>query len=288
MTPIARKNSWLPVVAALALAAPLPSRAVQLNDVRPDRLEAFVKADRVAVVLFTSPDPKCGYCVGQLNVFNAAAVHYRNEPPVFAYVQWKPWREFPRMNLPRRLYGIPHVMVFRNGEVLGELEGRFADPAKLVTLVDDALAGKLKPLPHVATPPEEPAASAATVASAASGANAAALSDADRAAVSLFLRQELLTAVSRSCATRHPAQADAAQQAEAAWKQRHGQAAGRGMLIAMGAGNRSDLRALIDPLGKAQAQQLEGQLPVKKDLQAADCERVFAFMAQDAGPSAVR
>ncbi len=276
----------------LALVAPAIAGAVQLNDVRPDRLAAFVQADRVTVVLFTSPDEKCGYCVGQLNVFNTAAVHYRNEPPVFGYVQWKPWRDFPKMDLPRPIYGIPHLKIFRKGEVLGEIDGRFTDPAKLIALVDDALAGKLKPMPHVAPPPSEPDAASAPAAppraTAAPAEKAEMLSDGDRAAVSLFLRQELLTTLTRSCAKKHPSQASAAQEAEAVWKQRHGKDADRGMMVVMGSSSNAALRALISPMGKAQAAELDTRLPMNKELPAGDCERVYGFMGKDVGVGARR
>ena len=167
------------------------------------------------VVQFTSFDPKCGYCRGQDNVFDAFAANQTSKAG-FARVQWAPWRPFPTLAMSESLYGVPTCYLFTSGRVVGEYIGRLTDLAKLSKLNADALEAKVEPrLDPAASQP--PAVDKGPVARAA----VAPLCDADRQARVRLARRDLARETIQRCAAANPAEAEAYRSALAGWQSRH-------------------------------------------------------------------
>jgi hypothetical protein len=71
-----------------------------LPEIASSDLVAYLKANEKIVVLFTSPDRKCGFCIGADETFSQAVrgiSSSSSSPPGWRYivVQWQPWREIP-------------------------------------------------------------------------------------------------------------------------------------------------------------------------------------------------
>ena len=66
----------------------------EVKNVLPEELPAYLKAHKNAVVQFTSPDEKCGYCIGADAAFNQFE-NINSGKFAFVRVQWSPWNKFP-------------------------------------------------------------------------------------------------------------------------------------------------------------------------------------------------
>ncbi len=116
------------VLGALALiGASLGSTAraqAPVQALTPEQLPDFLAAHEIAVVQFTSPDPKCGYCVGADQPFDVMAALSVDPRRAYARVQWQPWRQFPAFPAGIQLTKIPMMHVYVRGQFAGQYEGR--------------------------------------------------------------------------------------------------------------------------------------------------------------------
>lgn len=123
LAPAARRL-LAPLLCGLGLGlAGLAQAQVQLLSTQ--ELPDFLAAHEVAVIQYTSPDPKCGFCVGADKPFDAMAALAFDPRRGYARVQWQPWRQFPAF--PAGLQAtdkIPMVHVYVRGQFAGQYEGR--------------------------------------------------------------------------------------------------------------------------------------------------------------------
>ena len=213
------------------------------------------------VVQFTSFDPKCGYCRGQDNVFDAFAANQTSKAG-FARVQWAPWRPFPTLAMSESLYGVPTCYLFTSGRVVGEYIGRLTDLAKLSKLNADALEAKVEPrLDPAASQP--PAVDKGPVARAA----VAPLCDADRQARVRLARRDLARETIQRCAAANPAEAEAYRSALAGWQSRHQAELNQATLLMVTRSSPADAADATDAteiatITETQARRLQNEAPM--------------------------
>ena len=237
------------------VCAAAPIQAAQVAEVAPADLPAALRGDGVIVVQFTSSDPKCGYCRGQDNVFDAFAANQTSKAK-FARVQWTPWRPFPTLAMSEPLYGVPNCYLFKSGRVVGEYIGRLTDPAKLSKLIADALEGKVEPRfdPAASKPPavdNGPVARAAV----------APLSDADRQALARLARRDLAREAIQRCAAANPAEAEAYRSALAGWQSRHQAELNQATLLMVTRSSPADATEMAT-ITETQARRLQNEAPM--------------------------
>jgi hypothetical protein len=95
----------------------------QVVDITPDQLDSYVKRHQLVILQLTSPDKKCGYCIGTAETFDSAEKLLKDgqfkgrSDFVFVRIQWSPWRAFPT-NMPPwvTLYGVPEHQVIIDGK----------------------------------------------------------------------------------------------------------------------------------------------------------------------------
>ncbi len=97
----------------------------------PEQLPDFLAAHEIAVVQFTSPDPKCGYCVGADRPFDQIAALSVDPRRAYARVQWQPWRQFPAFPAGIQITKIPLMQVYVRGQLAGQYDGRPSHPSDL-------------------------------------------------------------------------------------------------------------------------------------------------------------
>ncbi len=101
--------------------AQTPSAVQELQSAElPDYLQRHPKV----LVLFNSPDPKCGFCVGADVSYEQAVRQIAAPDWRFVKVQWTPWRDFPPEVLAQGLGGVPAHMAYVGGKLVGRAEGR--------------------------------------------------------------------------------------------------------------------------------------------------------------------
>ena len=129
------------IIAALIAATftiPLQAATAPVTRVSLAELRTDLAAGGSPLVLFTSDDPACGFCV-RANDDVPQRIRRQNPEADLWMVSWSPWRSFPAelgdMPLAGRLEGIPAVVRFSNGReswrvtgysepLLGELDRR--------------------------------------------------------------------------------------------------------------------------------------------------------------------
>jgi hypothetical protein len=91
-------------------------------------LPAFLKANEKVMVLFTSPDRKCGFCVGADQGFLQAAQKLTSSTAGagwrYVTVQWQPWRKIPPQVQALGVGGVPSRGAFVQGKAVGWADGR--------------------------------------------------------------------------------------------------------------------------------------------------------------------
>ena len=132
----------------------LPAQAqVQVHEIAAADLPAYVKANEKVMVLFTSPDRKCGFCVGADKGFaqavqQLAASQTGNSEWRYIVVQWQPWRDFPPQVKDLGVGSVPSRGAFVHGKAVGWADGRETNIDHLAQGLVTAQAGqRWSPLP---------------------------------------------------------------------------------------------------------------------------------------------
>lgn len=197
-------------VAATVLGAAAHSAVVE--EIAAADIEAVVASDRVTVVQFTSPDPRCGHCRGQAEAFDAFA-RSASDTMRIVRVQWTPWNKFPAMRLSARVAGVPSYFVYRRGEAWAVLPQTLIDPAWLRLKAEQAAADKRLPFFGTALRLQEiekmRAASPQTT-----------VADADAAQLRAWGRFALLDGAATTCGLLHASLEDALKNAQRRAKSR--------------------------------------------------------------------
>ncbi|RZL39159.1 MAG: hypothetical protein EOP35_04265, partial [Rubrivivax sp.] len=123
----------------LALALMTTAEAATVMQTAPADIGASLREGEVTVVLFWSPDPRCGYCRNEDKAFDTLAKGY-GDHVVFRRVQWSPWTAFPALDLDIRIKGIPNLYVFRGRQATAYMQKQIAgDAAWVKAQIDNAL-----------------------------------------------------------------------------------------------------------------------------------------------------
>ena len=127
LTPASRASAPEPVQPD----ATAPAKA-SVHIVAPEALAEMIKAAPQLVVLFTSPSPKCGFCIGADVAFEAT-VAQQGDGSGWRYVrtEWPEWKQYPPVAQASGVLGLPDHVVFRNGSVVGRVTGRIKDSQEL-------------------------------------------------------------------------------------------------------------------------------------------------------------
>ncbi|MEY2343019.1 hypothetical protein AB4090_13035 [Acidithiobacillus sp. IBUN Pt1247-S3] len=89
-----------------------------------DELPNFLAKHDKAVVLFTSPDPKCVFCTeGMRKNFTVLSHHGARQGLVYAVTQWSPWQNLPPVIQRYGINLLPQIVLFRNGKEVGKSVG---------------------------------------------------------------------------------------------------------------------------------------------------------------------
>ena len=140
-------------LAGLVLAEAAWAQAVPtVPEIAAADLPAFFKANEKVMVLFTSPDRKCGFCVGADRGFLQAAQKLTSSKAEagwrYVTVQWQPWREIPPQVQALGVGGVPSRGAFVQGRAVGWADGREINIDHLAQGLLAAQAGqKWSPLP---------------------------------------------------------------------------------------------------------------------------------------------
>jgi len=258
---------------AAVLASAAPAHAARVQEVRMQDLPAFLTRNDTVVVQFTSPDPKCRYCIGADKAFDNAVAPARDPKIRYVRVQWPVWHKFPDFGKLPKPIGLPEQMVFRRGTAIGSVGGRIEDTS-----------GFLAKVAHIEANPKDPKdfyreLQAAVPAPAAPAAPVAPLSAEEERLTRLMARKDLLGGIVTFCARTFPATAPGVQEAYGAWQAAHQPALDEAAVVMMARSSRSDAAA-ASALVRDEQQQLRawtvGSLGIGEDRKptAADCETI--------------
>ncbi|TWI69793.1 hypothetical protein IP91_00866 [Pseudoduganella lurida] len=258
-------TACLPPLAVLLLST--AALAAPVKELKPTEVAAFIARNPDAIVQITSPDPKCGYCIGADKRFDAAAAAPGNRKLAFARVQHSPWAAIPDFGDLIKLYGVPTQVIFRSGKQVGDASIYRTDVATFYRKVDAVLAAPPKP---AAPPAPAPAPTSAPAPKP--------LAADDSAALHTMVRRDLLRGVMAGCASRFAAGAGRYQGAIAQWEAPRKAALDKGAMLLLTGG--ADMHALATEeqtaLQKWQANELG--IPMSKKIEAADCDRFAAAL----------
>lgn len=189
-----------PTLIAGSLLSAGSALAAQVTELSPDKLAAFVAKNEVVVVQFTSPDPKCRYCIGADKSFDAAAAQAKNPALRFARVQWPVWHKIPGFEPLIRVGGIPNQVVFRKGKEMQSAGGRPESAKVLLDQIDAILLAPPAPGKDIAASYRAPAAPVNPV-------TAAPMSPEQQDVMRLMIRRDFFKVVTSACAKLFPSQA---------------------------------------------------------------------------------
>lgn len=156
------KYRGIPVLAGLLFtAATWAQPTPMVPEVGASDLPAYLKSNAKVLVLFTSPDSKCGFCVGADKGFTQAVqkLSSNNAGGDWRYitVQWQPWRDMPPQVQALGVSGVPSRGAFVQGKAVGWANGRETDIDHLTKGILAAQAGqKWSPLPAPPKPAAAP------------------------------------------------------------------------------------------------------------------------------------
>jgi hypothetical protein len=128
-----------------------------VQDILPADLPSYLASNHKVMVLFTSPDPKCGYCVGADAGFEQAVQKLGRSDWRFVRVQWAPWRAFPPEVEGLKVSAIPSRAAVVQRRVVGWADGRVPDVDLLAQGLKAAMAGKNWSPPRAQRPATAPA-----------------------------------------------------------------------------------------------------------------------------------
>lgn len=196
---------------SLLLAASLAcniANAASVQDLRPQDLAAFLAKHDTVVVQFTSPDPKCRYCVGAAQAYARAVAPSRDPRIRFVRVQWPVWHKFPDFGTLEKPLGLPEQMVYRRSEVIGSVSGMPAYSTAFLAEIQRIRDNPMKTIDrHRAMQATANAKALAT------------LSAEDQALSRVLIRKDLVGDVLAACSKQFPEVATDVQQAYESWVQ---------------------------------------------------------------------
>lgn len=247
----------LPLAAALLSAG---AAAAQVTELKPGEVADFVARHEYAIVQVTSPDRKCGYCIGADRKFDKMAAAPAGKRFAFARVQYSPWREIPDFGTLMPVYGVPSQTVFHKGKRVGDAGIYYETVPKFYAQVDAALAGPKEPAP---APKPAPA--------------PVAMNAAETADLRLMVRRDLLQATMDECSKRFPAGANRYHAAVKSWEAPRKDALDRGAMLFVRGGH--DPKQFAGEEIQALTQWMAGLgIGAHKKQEAADCDRMVAAM----------
>jgi hypothetical protein len=113
--------------------------SLDVIELQPAQLPAFLMQNPSAVVQFLSSDLNCGFCISAAYTFDSAAKHRTDKKVMFARVQWgKPWRNIPQFGGTFSISGIPSQIVFYNGIKVGGFDGKPPDRNVIYKAMNEA------------------------------------------------------------------------------------------------------------------------------------------------------
>lgn len=98
-----------------------------VQNISAAELPYYLASNPKVFVLFTSPDPKCGYCIGADTLFEQAVQKVSRPDWRYVCVQWAPWRAFPPEVVALKVSGIPSRAAVMQGQIVGWADGQTKD-----------------------------------------------------------------------------------------------------------------------------------------------------------------
>lgn len=125
-------NLLVAFVLSMGLGSGSAQAQPQVPEIAASDLSSYLKGNDKVVVLFTSPDPKCGFCVGADKGFEQAVgrlLSQGGEAAQWRYVkvQWPRWNQFPEPIKALGVGGVPGRWAFVRASVVGTADGRELD-----------------------------------------------------------------------------------------------------------------------------------------------------------------
>lgn len=256
-------HAWILPLAAAALSTAAGAAAVV--ELKPSEVAAFVARHEYAIVQVTSPDRKCGYCIGADKNFDAVAAAAGDRKFGFARVQYTPWREIPDFGTLMPVFGVPEHTIFRDGKRVGRTDVYREKPAAFYARVDAVLAAPpVKPGPGIVQRAPQPAPEP--------------MDAAETADLRLMVRRDLLQAAMNECGKRFPAGADKYGAAVKSWEASRKEALNRGAMLFLR--GRGDPKQFAGEEVEALKQWMAGLgIGMQKKAESADCDRMVGAMA---------
>jgi len=265
-------------LAALGGIVAAPVHAARVQEVRMQDLPAFLAKNDTVVVQFTSPDPKCRYCIGADKAFDAAVAPARDARVKYVRVQWPVWHKFPDFGKLTKPIGLPEQMVFRRGTAIGTVSGRLHGDSDLLAKVAQIQANPKHPGDfYREEQPTVPAAAAPT-------APATPMSAEELRLTRLLARKDLLAGIASYCG-RLPGSGASLQQALDGWTAKHKTELDRASLVMLSRSSREDAAAtsaiVREETGTLSAWTRSLGIPADRNAALEDCEKIargFAAM----------
>lgn len=234
-------------------------------------LAAYLAQHETVVVQFTSPDPKCRYCIGADRLFDQAVAPARDPKVKYVRVQWPVWHRFPDFGSIHKPIGLPDHIVFQRGRAIGTIAGRQDQPDGFLAKVAEVRANPRDPKDFYRQ--EQPAVPAAPAAP------ATPLSAEEARLTRLMARKDLLGGIVGFCANTFPATATAMQDAYTAWQAAHKTGLDAAAVVMLTRTSRGDAGAASTLMRDEQERQQAwtvGSLGIAQDRKpsAADCEKI--------------
>jgi hypothetical protein len=220
---------------SLLLAAALGcniAAAATVQDLKPHELAAFLAKHDTVAVQFTSPDPKCRYCIGAAQAYTQAVAPARDPGIRFVRVQWPVWHKFPDFGQLEKPVGLPEVLLYRRSEVIGGVSGK---PGDARTFLAQIQGYRDKP---VTTQERHRAYQEAASAKA-----LAALSPEEAASSRRLIRKDVVGQIIAACSKEFPDVATNLQQAYDAWVQGQKPALDKAATVMLTRSSREDAHA---------------------------------------------
>jgi hypothetical protein len=219
---------------SLLLAAALGcniAAAATVQDLKPHELAAFLAKHDTVAVQFTSPDPKCRYCIGAAQAYTQAVAPTRDPGIRFVRVQWPVWHKFPDFGQIEKPLGIPEVLLYRRSEVIGGISGK---PKDAGTFLAELQGYRDKP---VTTMERHRAYQEAA------NAKALAMSPEEEASSRRLIRKDVVGQIVAACSKQFPEVATNLQQAYDAWVQGQKPALDQAATVMLTRSSREDAQA---------------------------------------------
>lgn len=140
---VARAAGWRAVFIWLCASAfSGASFSSEVVDLPPDQVRVFVDQNPKVVLLFTSPDPNCGYCKGTADMFAEGVRSHGRADWRYALVQWPRWKQQPDLGTGIKVYGVPDHQVYVDGAYVRGAGGRAKSADELMVSIERAQDGK--------------------------------------------------------------------------------------------------------------------------------------------------